>query len=108
MWPTIANIIQRVFRLSTGAEIDTPRFSSTTNANTSAAGTYIYCIKPLGGDVEITSAKDINGVAISALAGITIIQGDEYKEPLTEITFASTTVVRLYERFTKETYSGGN
>lgn len=108
MWPTIANIIQRVFRLSVGGEIDTPRFSTTTGANTSAAGTYIYCIKPLGGDVVITSAKDINGVTIAALAGVTIKQSDEYKEALTEIVFASTTVVRLYERMAKETYIGGN
>lgn len=81
-----------------GGEVTTPKFSTTSGANTPQAGNIFYCIKPLGGDVTITSAKDANGTAIAALAGITISKGDEYKEYLSEITFSSTTVVRLYER----------
>lgn len=88
----------RNMRLSFGGEIQTPKFSTTTGANTPASGNVIYCIKPLGANVTITSAKDINGTAISALAGVEIQRGDEYKDYFTEITFSSTTVVRLYEK----------
>lgn len=100
----IIRTILRVFRLSIGAEVTVPKYSTSTATNTPSTGNVFYCIKPLGANVTISSAKDINGNAISALANVEIQRGDEFKEILSEITFTSGTVVRLYEKVKQDEF----
>ena len=81
--------VKRQTALEFGAE-QSPRFAVTGSLTiTIEQGSVIYCIKPIGQDVTITSAKDANGAAISALAGAVIQQGDEYVITLSEVVFTA-------------------
>lgn len=64
---------------------------SLTVTNTVASGAIIYCMKPMGADVTVASAKDTNGDAIPAMANMVIQQGDEYKRRLREVIFVAIT-----------------
>lgn len=62
----------------------------------------IYAIQPIGGDAVITSAKDINGAAVSALAGLTYSKDVVYVKQLQSIIFTSLTAVEIYYKNPQE------
>ncbi len=105
-WLAIFNGIRRSWDLSLGYECN-PIISTTTGANTAQAGSVFYCMKPLVGDATITTILDVEGNAITALAGATIQQGDEFKIRFSSVTFSTTDPVVLYRKATSDKYQTG-
>lgn len=86
-------LTQRMYQTMFGLRIAPEVAANTTVTIATAASKFIYCIKPLGAAATITSAKDLNGTAITGLAGISIAQSDEFKFPLKEIVFTGTLAI---------------
>jgi hypothetical protein len=105
-WLAIFNGIRRSWDLSLGYECN-PVISTTTGANTPQAGCTFYCIKPLVGDATITTILDVDGNAITALAGAIIQQGDEFKIRFSSVTFSTTDPVVLYQKALSDKYQTG-
>lgn len=105
-WLAIFNGIRRSWDLSLGYECN-PVISTTTGANTPQAGCVFYCIKPISGDATISAILDVEGNAITALAGATILEGDEFKIRFSSVTFSTTTPVVLYQKNTSDKYQTG-
>lgn len=84
---------QKLLQTQYGFEIVPDVLTTATKTLAITLGHFIYCIKPIGGNVTITSAKDIFGNAIVGLAGQVFLQGDEFKFPLTEIIFTGTLAI---------------
>lgn len=93
-------ILRKTYQLSLGYEVD-PKVISGTDPVTPDNGCVFYCIKPIGGDIVIASAKDAKGTAISWLAGVTILEADEFKIRLSEIDLTSGTAVG-YQKLLEE------
>lgn len=105
-WLAIFNGIRRSWDLSLGYECN-PVISTSITAKTPQAGCVFYCMKPLNGDATITTILDIDGNAITALAGRTIQQGDEFKIRFSSVTFSTTNPVVLYQKALSDKYQTG-
>jgi len=86
----IVQIIERDWKLEYNAEIQ-PVYVVTNTTNTAAAGTCYYRATALDDDYTITSAFDLNNVAIAALAGRVIPKGQTLTVRLSKITFTDAT-----------------
>jgi hypothetical protein len=105
-WLAIFNGIRRSWDLSLGYECN-PVISTSITAKTPQAGCVFYCMKPLVSDATITTILDVDGNAITALAGATIQQGDEFKIRFSSVTFSTTDPVVLYQKNTSDKYQTG-
>lgn len=69
--------------------VSTPVFVIDATAQTAPASQCFYRIKPYGEDAVITSVLDLNGDAITQLAGATIVAGSTFLGRFSAIQFSN-------------------
>ena len=90
---SIYKLLMLVFGQKLGVNGIPPVVNAGTGARTAANGHVFYKLFPIASPTVLLSAKDINGVAISALASYSFVAGVPIEVPLSEYTLTSGSVI---------------